>query len=261
MVWTSVGYSQSQDSAVLVDVNALADTSVTLTTDNKILVPSFASKLAAVMGIGVNITLGRVTAPSLEAFNNVDVGGLNQNAEPLSPTPFMHFFGNPIPLTLNESLGFQAAEDGAGAQISSALLFLMDKIDPVATVMQNGKIVRLPVRSIRATGSTTLVADTWTRVPLTLDQSLKSGRYQQVGLRAISATAVAARSLFQGEPVNHRPGCIAYDTVSDIENPLFRAGRLGVWGEFEHNQIPTIEHWARAADTTQEYIIDVVKIS
>ena len=93
---------------------------------------------------------------------------------------------------------------------------------------------------------------------------MRTGRWagsNAVGLRGISATGVIARTVYQGEPVNHRPGCIAYDVVSDVENPLFRAGRLGVWGEFEHNQIPTIEMWARAADTAQEFILDVVKIS
>jgi len=256
MVWTTIGYSESQDSAVLIPVNSLADDSVTNIGVDSILVPGFASRLAAALGIGVNITLGRVTAPSLEAFNQVDIGGLNVNAEPLSPTPFSQFFGNPIPLAVNEELGFEAAEDGAGAQISSAVIWLMDKIDPVATL--NGR--KLPVRQLRATGTTTLVADAWTSVGLTLGQNLKAGRYQAVGLRAISATGVAARYIFTGEPVNHRPGCIAYDVVSDIENPIFRAGVLGVWGEFEHNQIPTIEMWARAGDTAQEFILDVVKI-
>jgi len=259
MVWTTLGYSESQDSATLADVASLADNSVTNTGTDKILVPKFASKLAAAMGIGVSITQARVVAPSLEAFNNVDIGGLNVNAEPLSPTPFMHFFQNPIPLTVNEELGFQAAEDGATV-ISSGVVWLMDKLDPVASIMQNGKVVKLPIRSIRGTGTQTLVADAWTSVTVALGQSLKAGRYQAVGLRAISATGVAARYVFQGEPVNHRPGCIAYDTVADIENPIFRAGRLGVWGEFEHNQIPTIEMWARGADTTQEFILDVVKI-
>jgi len=256
MVWTTIGFSESQDNAALADVNALADRSVTNIGVDSILVPKWASKLAAALAVGVNITQARVVAPSLDQFNNVDIGGINRDAEPLSPTPMMTFFRNPIPLTVNEQLGYQAAEDGAGAQISSGLLWLMDKLDPMATL--NGK--RLPIRTIRFTGAETLVPNTWDAVIPVPQQTLKAGKYQAVGLRTLTAGGVASRYNFVGENTNHRPGCPAYDVVSDIENPLFRMGVLGSWGEFEHNQIPQIEVWSRSADTVQEFFMDLVKI-
>lgn len=259
MVFTMIGYSESQDNAALVNVAAIVDDHVTVTADD-ILVPKKTNMLAGVMGLGLNITLGRVSSPSLEAFNLIDVAPLNVAAEPISNTPWMPLFDSPIPLQVNESLRFLAAEDGAGAQRSTGILWLMDKIEPLPTA--NG--LKLPIRTIRYTGSTTLVANTWSDVAITgagTIQTLKAGRYAHVGLRAITATGIAARVKYVGEQVDNRPGCIAYDAVEDFENPLFRMGRLGVWGEFEHNQLPLIQVLATAGDTTQEFLLDVIKIA
>jgi len=255
MVWTTLGYHEVSNNPLLDDIDALKDSSVTNIGAKSILVPGFASKLAAVVALGGATTQARVVAPSLEAFNNVDVGGINQQDEPDSPTPMMQFFGNPIPLTVNEELGYQSAES-LGPSGMNGILFLMDKIDPVATF--NG--VKLPVRTIRFTGSETLVPNTWTAVEPDAVQNLKAGRYQAVGLRTIVFGGVAARYDFTGEAVRHRPGCPAYDNLSDVENPIFRGGVLGVWGEFEHNQIPQIEVWSTQVATTQEFFMDLVKI-
>lgn len=243
-----VGYEESQDSAALVNVAALADDSINVQGDN-IRIPPVFNNLGAVYGLGVNITLARVLAPSLRALVNPDISPLDVSAEPTARAPFLDLFANPIPLTVGENLRFQAAEDGAGAQICNGLIWLVD--GPSTPV--GGEIT-----TVRVTGATTLGAQAWTPVPLTFDQVLPSGRYQLVGARMIGATLKACRFIAPG--VAHRPGMIGYDAVGDAEDSAFRAGRLGVWLEFDNVQSLQADCFAVAADTVQEGFLDIIRI-
>ena len=78
-------------------------------------------------------------------------------------------------------------------------------------------------------------------------------------MRAVSATLVAARAVFRGEGF-WRPGCLGCDSESDLDSPLTRHGKMGIWGEFEHNQPPSIDFLASAADSDQDVILDLIQI-
>lgn len=248
MTMQLAAFSESQDSAVLVPVAALADPSLTVAGDN-VQVPGFTPNLMGMVVIGANTTRAQLVSPSLRRTLNPEIRPINVGAEPLSPPLGVIFPASPIPLDASEQLQAWAAEDAAGATQSTVLVFLSEgAITPV-----DGEIF-----SVRVTNASTLVAYTWTNGALTFDQVLPVGRYAIVGARFESAGLLAFRFLFQGQ--TPRPGGIGCDAASDLEVPGQRYGGWGVWGEFDHNVPPTVDFLSLSADTSQVGIIDLIKI-
>lgn len=248
MAFTLVGWNESQDSATLVEHAALADQHITVTGDD-IRVPDFANKLIGAFATGANITLARFSSPSLRARNLLDIAPLNVAAEPASPAPYHNYVNRPIELTPGEALQFLAAEDAAGAARQIGLAWLANGID----ALPSGEI-----RTIRATTTGTSTANVWSLFSLTLGQQLEAGRYAIVGFRAQSATCIAARLVIPGS--QYRPGVVAFDADSDLDVNVFRNGNLGSWGEFEHTFPPQVEVLTTAAETPDEFYLDVIKI-
>jgi hypothetical protein len=250
MSFSLVAWSESQDTAAaLTQVAALADQHVTTSGDD-VLVPDFAPFLAGYFALGATISLGQMSAPSLRKTTLQDISPLNIGAEPLVPTPWHNRFVTPRPLVPGEGLRALVAEGAAGAEQETVLAWLSDgQIAPVSGEVQ----------TIRCTNASTLVAYAWTLGALTLSQQLEAGRYAIVGMRATSAGLIAARLVIPGSA--YRPGCIGYDAASDAEDPVFRNGGLGSWGEFEHTFPPQAEFLSVSADTAQVVMLDVVKIA
>lgn len=248
-MFTIGAYSESQDSGgVLVNVAALADQSLTTQGDD-IIVPDWASKLMGVFPIGATITLCQMTSPTLRKGLLLDVNPLNVGAEPLVPTPFCSRFENPLQLEPGEGLRALVAEGAAGAEQDSVLVWLGNEI----TALPAGEI-----KTVRCTSATTLTAYAWTACTLTFSQQLEAGEYALVGMKGISAGAIACRAILPGSA--HRPGAIAYDAEGDKSLDIFREGRLGDWGHFRHQYPPTVEFLSVSADTAEVVYLDLVKV-
>jgi hypothetical protein len=246
MPFHTIAYSESQDSAVLVNIAALADTSGTVSGDDY-LVPEGFGNILGVYFLGANFTRGQLDSPSLRTIGLLDVEPADNVDEPANPTAWMDLFRSPIPVQEGEVLRALAAEDAAGAARTSAIIWLGDgPIEPVAG----------DIRTFRATGTTTLVANVWGAVPITLDQSLRVGTYQLVGARCIAAGARAFRFIAQG--IGYRPGGIAFDADSDLDVERFRRGGAGVWFEFTQRSIPQVEVFSASADTAETVFLDVI---
>lgn len=248
MPHTLVAYSESQDSAVLVNIAALADTHITVVGDD-VHVPLL-DQLAGYHFHGVNLTQGQIDAPSLRAQTLIDVSPGDVLAEPGSPPSMHDLFESPIPLKSGEGIRCLMAEDAAGASRVTALLWFSD--GPVSPV--TGKI-----QTVRATGSTTLVVNTWTPCPLTFSQTLPKGTFQIVGARFLSAGCEAARLIIPG--YDWRPGAIGHDALGDLDPEIFRYGKAGVWAEFESNQPPQAEFLSVSADTSEVVHLDLIQIA
>jgi hypothetical protein len=246
---TLVGYSESIDAATLTQIAALSDQHITTQNDD-ILVPEFASRIGAVLAIGVNLTEAQVSAPSLRERSLLDIRPINVGAEPLGGNVLYDTFDRPVQLEAGEGLRALVAEDAAGAARESVLIWLMGEDTPTP----DGEI-----ETIKCTSATTLNAYAWTLCELTLTQQLRAGTYAVVGMRAESAGAIAARLVLPGSA--YRPGVIAYDAGSDVEIEKFRMGNNGSLGEFSHQFIPAAEFFAASADTSEVVYLDVIKIA
>jgi len=249
MPFTLVGWHESIDaSAALTKIAALADPHIRVEGDN-IVVPSL-NYLAGIYGLGTGLVRVQLDSPSLRKFLLYDVIPVDSGAEPASPigTLLHNRFRSPYPLDVNEQLSC-AVLNGA-LQWTTVLVWLSDgALTPIT-----GDFI-----SVRATGTTTLSAYQWTNVAITFDQTLPAGRYAVVGFRYHSANAIAARLVFPGYA--WRPGSIAADASNDVIHEIFRYGQLGNWGEFEHNTPPTVDCLARAADSTQAFYFDLLKVA
>jgi len=246
-MFTLVAFTESQDSAALTNIAAVADPHVRVVGDD-IYVPVALPNLAGYHFCGANFTQGQVASPSLRRVVNLDIDQADLADEPGSPPNVHDLFGSPVPLDGGEALNTLMAEDAAGASRVNALLWFSDgPLAPVTGAMY----------SIRATNASTLGANAWTNGALTFTQTLPKGTYQVVGMRAQSAGLRAARLVFPG--FSWRPGCIGCDADGDIEAPAFRHGNLGVWAEFTHDAPPTVDFFSASADTAQVVILDIIK--
>jgi len=249
MPFTLVAFTESQDSAALTNIAAVADPHVRVSGDD-IYVPMALPFLAGYYFCGANFTQGQVLSPSLRRTCNIDVDRADLADEPGSPPNVHDLFANPTPLEGGEAINTQMAEDAAGASRVNALLWFSN--GPIAPV--TGAMF-----TVRATSPTTLVANAWTNGALTFSQTLPRGTYQIVGMRAQSTGLRAARLVIPG--FSWRPGVTGTDADSDIDAQVFRLGEAGVFGEFVHDAPPTVDFFSASADTAEVVHLDLIKIA
>lgn len=248
------GFLESVDPAGVANaLTALADTQITIAGD-VIRVPEL-NQIVAIAG-GVEITTEsflRVISPSLRVRGLFQVEPYNTAsaaaAEPASPQVVCDLRKLPLPLVTNENLTADVDSNPAAAQIQWCMVWFA--AGPIAPV-EGG------IFTIRATNASTLTASAWTNGALTFIEDLPRGRYQVVGMRARAAGLVAARLAFVGG--RWRPGVLGTDAQGDLEHPMFRYGGLGVFGEFEDLEPPTVDFLSVSADTAQDVFLDLIQL-
>jgi len=254
MAFTTIAFYEHVDQGgAYVALNGVADQHVRVVGDD-IQVPDLAQVILVAGGVeGTTAYRARLVSPSLRERSLFQLAPLNSASatatEPSSPPAIVDLRDNPVVLVKGEQLNFEALADPATPEIQWGVVWLAD--GPPTPI-------KGPMFTARATGSTTLSAGSWTNVALTWDEDLPRGRYQAVGLLPISAGMIAARFVFVGG--GYRPGALGNDALSDLGSEIFRYGRLGVFGEFEDNEPPTIDCLAVSADTIETFYIDLIQI-
>ncbi|MDD5511565.1 MAG: hypothetical protein PHI12_12255 [Dehalococcoidales bacterium] len=249
MAFTLVAWSESQDTGgVLSNVAAVPDQHVT-TEDDDVLVPSFAPNLAGVFAIGATISGAQISSPTLRKALLYDISPLNVGAEPVV-RPYLHDrFTNPIALTPGEGLRALVSEGAAGAEQESVFVWLQSEFEDIPA----GEIL-----TVKTTSTTTLTAYQWSLCKMDFTQQLEAGTYAVVGVKAISAGAIAARLVMPGS--EFRPGVIAGDAEGDVSVNAQRYGAHGVFGTFEHTFPPQVEFFSSSADTSETVYMDLIKL-
>lgn len=187
--------------------------------------------------------------------------------EPVYPLPF-HAFTRmgangsdkdedwfPIPLEASEGLQVHMAESDIGTETLRAAIWLGNRIIPRPTVAETVKGAGRVIKS-RGTGTTTLVAESITNVPITRNVELRAGWWALGGFYPRSAGCIAARAVVPGS--RYRPGAIGGDTVADAGHPLFRNFGMGTLQVFYHDNPPTYDFLATSADTAEVVDEDLV---
>jgi hypothetical protein len=241
-------FTESVDSATLQDATPLSDGVWNVQSD-RIVIPDELPQAGLIYACGPSLTQVRLQAPSLNRLWPLDVNPIDVNATPRYPTRIFDRSGSPLRLVPDEQISIQFAEDGAGATRGTIGLWLC-----------RGPLVPLTGEffTIRATNASTLVANTWTNGALTLSQNLPSGRYAIVGFSARSAGLQMARLVFVGG--RWRPGVVGSTAVGTDGYYLFRHGNAGIFGEFDHNNVPSVDFLSNSADSSQEVFLDLMKI-
>lgn len=250
-------YYENLDAAAAFNALSAITDQVLQTAATSIRVPPLNNIIMAAAGAdGVVDPRVRLESPSLDRFIRPEISPINvTNAaavEPSSPHALMKMLDNPLALVTDEDLSASLNNNPAAAQDQWALLWLADAPpQPIA----GANIVPW-----RLTGTTTLVAGAWTLGQLVADEALPVGRYAVVGMHAMAAGLVAARLVFRGVEGGYRPGCLGVDVIADLADPIFRNGRLGVWGEFHTTQQPAVEYLSVSADTAETVVLDLIPL-
>ena len=249
MPWTIAGYSESQDSANLVNVAALADSHLRVQGDD-LIVPDWAPLLLQALAVGPNLTRAQLVSPTLRRVMNVELSPLVIAAIPASPHRIASFLPDGIELVPDEAVNAQAAEDNAAAARATILLWIGDEVPaPIAAT----------IYTVRFTLAFSAAPNAWTNGSINFDQTLQPGEYACVGATLRSTNLQAFRFVVPG--AFHRPGGVGSQSAGDLLLPGQRKGGWGEWFRFRHNTPPTVDVLANAADASFVGEMDLVYLS
>ena len=162
----------------------------------------------------------------------------------------IEMFDNPIPLEVNEGLNWYTDQAIAAPTGSvGGVVFLSDG--------SRKPVMGQRIYTARCTAAITQAANTWVNGAMTFNQTLPVGNYDVVGMRAEATGLYAARLIFVGPSAIVRPGCPGVAANTDLQQPEFRNGKLGVWGSFYSLTPPSLEVLG-ATGTTQVVYLDLV---
>lgn len=254
-MFTLAAFAESVDAAgALANITAATDQTIRTSGDD-LYVPTHRTHILA---LAAGVASGgdgyaRLSSPSLRALTRPIISPVNGNADADAEpevVPAVHDIRHhPISLIAGEILNCEVESDTTSAALQWLAIWLGGEITEPAPG---------PIIPVRATGSTTLTVDVWTYVTLTFDEDLPAGHYQIVGGRFNSAGVAMARLVIPG--VTDRPGGLGVDADDDLDWPAQRYGGLGVWAEFDDQDLPNCEFLSSVADTVEEVILDIIRV-
>ena len=254
-MFTTVGFLYTTVAAIDPDgpIAALADPHVSAI-GNDIAVPQW-NRLAGVYGVGTNLVDLEMYSPSLRRLTYERVEPVETGVDfPTDGNPdgFFHDrFDRPRELVKSEHL---EAHTPTGCALAAgvnacAIVWLSDGITPVPSG---------PIFTVAAVCNAVGVANVWSNTYFVLDEDLPAGRYAVVGMRYWEATGIAARLVFaEGGP---RPGCLGCVDGQSQSLSRFRNGKAGLWGEFEHDALPTIDTLSEAVAAVGNIALDLIQV-
>lgn len=250
MPFTLVGFSEDSARDGLTAIAALADEHVTVVLDD-ITVPIL-NKILAVKFFSPSIVGAQLRSPSLRRLFHPDIMPVEQYPyQSDQDRGFHNLVENPIELEVSEKIN-ALINSSAVTKRGLCLLWLGDGT-PVPAKGQ--------IRTLRCTATGGSASNAWTNQALTLTQTLPAGRYAVVGMHVLPANSSvmqAIRLVFVGG--TWRPGIMGGHSIYDIRPPMFRNGGLGVWGEFEFDQPPTIDYLTNGATGALQVFLDLIQI-
>lgn len=214
---------------------------------NDIYVPVDFKYLWGAAPIGATMTRAQLSAPSLRRTFLVEQAPFDIGALPSSPYKYITRDSDPIQLDGGEAI------DAFITNTASDRETVLAWLGPGPS-----KPDLRPSFTMRVTATPTAVAGQWTNGSITFDQTLPAGRYDLVGARFRSTNLIAFRFVFVGG--TYRPGAVGYAASNILDNPLWRDGNAGIWGNFAHNAPPTVDFLANAADASFTGEIDLVYV-
>lgn len=247
-MFTIAGFYRNVDTAgSLTYITPLADTHLRVEGFN-VIVPEELPNIGFVCAGCSSASAVQVEAPSLRRIANLDVYPMAMSTPFVSGYHVMNLFDNPVPLEAGEPLRLQVSETATGAVDIYGVLGFCDGVP----TPQTGEWY-----TIRCTVSGTITANTWSALTITPVQTLPAGRYAVGGLAVYGGNLICARLIFVGLP--WRPGVVGDTSASIARDSAFRFGKLGVWGEFRHDQPPSVEVLMTASGALTVYL-DVMKL-
>jgi hypothetical protein len=227
-------------------ITPVADSQIRVEGKN-VIVPPGMNHLLAVYAGSEHLRQARLETPSLRRTMLLDIVPVYVGDQTGLSEHVVKFLSAPLTLDESEPMRFMARHALGSGENVTGLVWLGDgPITPVVSEYFVGRAVCPPVSG----------NGTWENVSITFDQTLPSGRYAVIGARVEMANGLAYRLAFVGQ--SWRPGWLTDVGVDSITSRDARGGALGVWGEFPHDQPPTIDILAADSGNPVVYL-DLVK--
>ena len=240
----SLSIAQNTD----LDVTAITDSILTI--QNGHFLPPQDLKLWYIAAMSANLARARIITPSLRIPSTPYIRPINLGAIPVDPQRVADYRGNPLTIRMMEEFQVNCVQTGAGAERVTVIAGL--GIDPKPAPI--GDII-----SMRGTSTTAAVANAWSTIAVTWQDTIPQGQYAVVGLEHQSTNAQACRLNILNQ--YWRPGCVSVPTIAGFGQEMFRRGNLGEWGPFVSNYIPTVEVLCNGADASHEVYMYFVRTS
>lgn len=170
-----------------------------------------------------------------------------------APPDRPHMFdrrSNPFNLNAMEEISLQVNLGGAANAIQYGILFVGTSLDPIPA----GNIYTL-----HGTSTTAVVANSWTQLQVTYDQTIPAGTYVVISTQHQSANGVAHRLIFKDQI--WRPGMLSLTSLTNIGWPEYNIGGMGKLGQFTTTTYPTWEILAGAADAAHDVMFNMIRIA
>jgi hypothetical protein len=241
-----VAFTASVANSGNVDVTALSDQ--VLAISNNHFLPQEDWQLLWAASMSATAQRTRIVSPSNRMITLPFIRPLILAAIPNANPNVAWYLENPFRIRGLEELAVEHSQGAVGAERVCVLLGLQRSYDPVP---------RGDEFTMRGTGTTTLVANAWTNVPVTWADNLPVGEYTCTGLEAIGTTIQAARMIFENQV--ERPGCIGNAIGSSRQFYPFSQHQLGAYGKFRPTRMPIVEVLGNAADTAQEFYLKFLR--
>jgi hypothetical protein len=241
--WHTCIYTASNGAgATNADTPALTDSGVLFIINNHFLFQK-PMTLVAAYASGASMSRARLDSGNLRYYGNPYIRPFNPALLPGSNPNMMLLWDNPMILPAREEIAAQLSNTAGAPEREYLALFLMSNYMPATPG---------PFWAVRYTGSTAVVANTWTIEPFVLETALPSGTYDMIDLDTQSTNGIMARMFFDTQ--FYRPGTLMFNAIGNRDVDVWRPGILGKMNvqPFVNDRLPALEILANAADAAFE---------
>lgn len=214
-------------------------------------VPQQPMRVDWMAGMGTASLTAQLVTPSLRLIGTPYIRPPIPALVPGTIPAIQDFSSNQVQLAALEEVEI-LANQASGGSIQSTFLVAFD---PGAI----GPVPSGPIYCFQGTSVTAAVANTWTQLAMTWQQSLPVGQYAMIGAEYIATNAQAARFTFQGQ--NLRPGCLGASLNSNKPVQAMIDGSFGVWGTFANYAMPIVQVLNNGTDAVHTVYVYLIRIA
>jgi len=249
-MFTTVAWSASKtSSAAYQKIAAVPDQHLKVLGDS-VYINMFNRLIGAMALCGTTSLYVRMTSPRLRRLTPYQIQPIGLTSVTGAVSLIDLIPNRSIVLDIDEQLEVEFMGTAGAAEVATVIAWLSD-----GSIQE----VKGEIFTAEATITITTVASAWTFADLNFVDDLPVGNYDVVGLDAVITDGIAIRLV--PKVGQNRPGVPCRQLVSgNDKNSQFRAGNMGVFCSFPHNNIPGVEVITGAAHTaTYRVFVDLIK--
>ena len=240
-------FSASNVQTVEVDTPALTDGIMSIQNNHFFLQRDMPILFAAVAS--ATQSRARLSSPTLRQITTPFIRPISTAASFGVPQRVQDFNTNYPVAKAQEELSLLSVQLGAGAERVTGIVGLGFQMTPPPAG---------PAYTLRGTSTTAAVANAWSPIAMTWQDTLPAGVYAVVGGEHVSAGGMAFRLIL--EQAFYRPGGLSIVANGNYSDPIFHNAHLGEWGRFTANAFPNVEVLAVSADAAHDVYLELVKV-